>query len=312
MATILVSTWRDGVFALANGTLHAECSGQSVQGLARDGGGNAFAIVDGNLVCRRTSDGTWQTLAKSEIDLACGLAVGANLYLGAYQVPQVMRLGAEGGLERLGGFDSVPGQNQWYAGTALIDGRLVGPPLGVRSMAATCDAKALLVNVHVGGIPRSTDGGTTWQATIAVDSDVHQVCAHHTRPEIVIAATAIGLGISRDGGHTWAIETEGLHAHYCSAVAFAGNDMLVAASAHHFAPQGAIYRRAIDGGEQLLPIPGLPRWFDGIVDSGNIAALGPTLAVADKAGNLYHSQDNGRSWSHHSDPLPTPSSVVVC
>ena len=95
----------------------------------------------------------------------------------------------------------------------------------------------LLANVHVGGIPRSTDGGVTWQPTIDIDTDVHEVCAHPIDPEIVIAAAAAGPGISHDGGATWTIEQDGLPASYCSAVAFLGRDLLVAASTDHFAAQ---------------------------------------------------------------------------
>ena len=62
------------------------------------------------------------------------------------------------------------------------------------------DGSVLLANVHVGGIPRSTDGGVTWQPTIDVDSDVHEVRAHPHRSGVVMAAAAIGLCASRDGG----------------------------------------------------------------------------------------------------------------
>jgi hypothetical protein len=202
----LAATWRNGLFALAGETCQEEWPGQSIKGLARDSSGNALAIVGGKSVRRRTAAGAWQTIAQSELELACCVAVGADIYVGANDAAQVLRVRDDGSLERLTGFDHVPGRDRWYAGTALIDGRLVGPPLGIRSMSATCDGRAIFANVHVGGIPRSTDGGTTWLPTIDVDSDVHQVCAHPTRPDIVIAATGIGLGISRDGGDTWTIE----------------------------------------------------------------------------------------------------------
>jgi hypothetical protein len=311
--TILVSTWSDGLFALADGARHHEWPGHSVSGLEPDGSGSALAILDGKSLCRRTFAGAWQTLAKCDLALACCRAVGPNLYVGTSEVPGVMRVGDDGSLEHLPGFDLVPGRGRWYAGTALINGQIMGPPLGIRSMTATCDGRALFANVHVGGIPRSTDGGVTWQPTIEVDSDVHQVCAHPKRPEMVIAATAIGLGVSRDGGETWTIEREGLHASYCSAVAFIGDDILVAAASGHFASQGAIFRRPIDGRGPLLRVEGgLPRWLDGIADTGNIAVAGSAVAVADRAGKLYWSADAGRSWSRHGDILPTPSSVLVC
>lgn len=224
----------------------------------------------------------------------------------------MLRVSADGQVERLRGFEVMPGRETWYAGSALINGQLVGPPLGVRSMTATSDGATLLANVHVGGIPRSTDGGVTWQPTIDVDSDVHEVCAHPIRPSIVIAAAAMGLCISRDGGATWTVEQQGLHALYCSAVAFAGNGILVAASADHFAREGAIYRRPIDGESPLVPVGcGLHGWIDGIADTGCIATRESSVAVADKGGNLYTSVDAGRTWSHHAGGLPAISSVHV-
>ena len=76
------------------------------------------------------------------------------------------------------------GRDTWYAGSAIVNGQRVGPPLGIRSVTATPDG-VLLVNVHVGGIVRSSDGGITWQPTIDIDTDVHQVCAHPTDPRMV-------------------------------------------------------------------------------------------------------------------------------
>jgi hypothetical protein len=268
--------------------------------------------VGGKSLRRRTAEGAWSTVADSEFELACCAVVGNTIYVGSDSEAAVWRISAAGSLERLAGFDQVPGRERWYAGTALIDGRLLGPPLAIRSMAATCDGKVLLANVHVGGIPRSTDGGVSWHPTIEMDSDVHQVCAHPTRPEIVVAATGIGLGISRDGGQTWTTEREGLHAPYCSEVAVVGDDILVAASADHFAREGAIYRRAIDSDGPLTPVGGgLPRWIDGISDTGNIAVWGQAIAVADRAGNLFLSGNAGHTWSRQDVQLPTPSGLFV-
>src|SRR5258708_15885210 len=147
----------------------------------------------------------------------------------------------------------------------MIKGQRAGPPLGIRSITATQDGAVPLANVHVGGIPRSRDGGATWQPTINVDSDVHEVRAHPNRPGLVMAAAAIGLCTSRDGGMTWDVEQEGMHASYCSAVAFLGDDVLVCAAVDHFAEQAAIYRRRVDGHDSLVAIDrGLPARIDGI------------------------------------------------
>ena len=306
-----MATWRDGLFVVVGETPGQELAHQSVRALAPDGYGGALAIVNGRLLRRRAPDGVWSTIATTEFDLACCVAVGDVIYVGTDDA-RVLRVDAEGAPEQLRGFDAVAGRETWYAGSAVINGQRVGPPLGIRSITATPDGAVLLANVHVGGIPRSTDGGATWQPTIDVDSDVHEVRAHPNRPGVVMAAAAIGLCTSRDGGLTWDVEREGLHASYCSAVAFAGDDVLVSASLDHFAAQGAIYRRRVDGHGPLVAIAGgLPKWIDGIADTGCIATYGSAVAIADRNGNLYLSGDTGRSWSRQAYALPPPSSVLI-
>jgi photosystem II stability/assembly factor-like uncharacterized protein len=62
----------------------------------------------------------------------------------------------------------------------------------------------------------------------------------------------------------------------------------------------------------LLPVGGgLPRWIEGIADTDCIATHASAVAVVDGAGNLYMSEDAGRTWSHGADRLPTPSSILI-
>ena len=265
---------------------------------------------DGHAVWRRTRAGLWSTLATSQLALASVIAVGDAIYLGTDDA-RVLRVDQHGEIELLNSFETIAGRDMWYAGSAVINGQRFGPPLGVRSMTATSEGSVLLVSVHVGGVPRSTDGGVTWQPTIDVGSDVHEVCAHPRRPDTVIAAAAIGLCISRDGGATWIVENEGLDSAYCSAVAFSQEDILVAASTDHFADQGAVYRRPIDGTTPFEPLRGLPRWLGGIVDTGCIATRGGAVAVADRAGNLYVSADAEHEWLHRDVGLPMLSKVLL-
>jgi hypothetical protein len=309
---VLVASWSDGLSVLAGGTRVHELAGRSVRWLTTDGRGGALAIVDARALEQRTAAGQWCTLGTSHCDLACCVLVGDTIFAGTDDA-RMLRVGVDGGeLEELAGFGGVAGRETWYAGAIEVNGELLGPPLGVRSISATADGAALLANVHVGGIARSTDGGATWHPTIEVDADVHEVRAHPTRPDVVIAAAARGLCVSRDGGATWQVTTDGLHAPYCSAVAFAGAHLLVAASTDHFATEGAIYRRELDSPAALVPVGGgLPRWLQGITDTGNLAAHGDTLAVADRGGNLYVSADAGRSWALCAQDLQAPSSVLV-
>lgn len=306
----LAATWDDGVFVYIGENRHHELAGQPVGALAPDSHGSALAIVAGHALRRRTPDGKWITLATSEVQLSCCVSVGDVIYVGTDDA-RVLRVGETGDIETIRGFEAVAGRDTWYAGSAVIDGQRVGPPLGIRSITVTADRRVLLANVHVGGIPRSTDGGATWHPTIDIDSDVHEVCAHPADPEIVIAAAAVGLCVSHDGGATWTVDQDGLHASYCSAVAFLGNDLLVAASTDHFAKQGAIYRRPLDRRHSFALVAGLPRWIDGIADTRCIATQGSAAAVADRAGNLWLSTDSGQAWVRHAERLPAPSSILI-
>jgi len=307
---VLMAAWRDGLFVVSQQESRQELAGHSVRGLTTDGHGGALAIVDGQTLRQRSADGAWTTLASSDAGLACCVASGDAVYLGT-ETADVLRLGADREVVRLAGFDSVKGRETWYAGRALVDGKLMGPPLGIRSISAAPDG-TLLANVHVGGIPRSTDAGLSWQPTIEIDVDVHEVRAHPDRPGVVMAAAAAGLCSSRDGGATWRVQHEGLHARYCSAVTFVGDDVLVAASDGHFAAQGRIYRKPIAGDGPLCPVlSGLPEWTDGIVDTHCIGVSGSLIAFADRGGNVYVSVDAGLSWSRAAQGLAAPSSVLV-
>jgi hypothetical protein len=299
------------VRTVRDGAVQQELAGVPVGSLTMDGRGGVLAIVGGRSLQRRSADATWTTIGTSELELAVCTPLGDGIFVGTSDA-RVLRLASNGSFEQLHGFDVVPGRDSWYAGSAVINGKVMGPPLGVRSMAATSDQRTLLVNVHVGGVPRSTDAGVTWTPTIDIECDVHQVCAHPTRPELVVAASAVGLCVSWDGGASWSIETEGMHARYCSAVAFSGDEILVSASSDHFASQGAIYRRPISGGPLRLMEGGLPRWLSGIADTGNLAASASIVAVADRAGNLYLSEDGAATWATVASRLPGPSSVLIC
>lgn len=311
--TILVATWRDGLFAVTGDGRTQEIANQPVRGLASDGRGGALAIVGGHSLRRRAPSGEWTTVGTSEFELSCCMAVRDAIYAGTDDA-RMLRLSHQGnGLDPVDGFNNIAGRDAWFAGSAIVNGQRVGPPLGIRSVAANSNGSILFANVHVGGIPRSVDGGRTWQPTIDINSDVHEVCAHPSDPDIVVAASAIGLCISLDAGVTWTIERDGLHAPYCSAVAFSRDDILVSASTDHFATQGRIYRRPIrPDGDTAAVENGLPTWLNGIADTGCIATNGSTAAVVDKAGTLYLSTEFGLAWSQTGSKLPTPSSVLIC
>ena len=310
--TILVATWGDGLFAVTGDGRRQEIADLSVRGLAPDGRGGTLAIVGGHSLRRRAPSGQWVTVATSEFELSCCMALRDTIYVGTDDA-RILRLSdGSAGLEPIDGFNNVAGRNAWFAGSAIVNGQRLGPPLGIRSVAANSNGSVLFANVHVGGIPRSMDGGRSWQPTIDINNDVHEVRAHPTSPDIVVAASAVGLCISRDAGAMWTIERDGLHASYCSAVAFSGDNIFVSASTDHFAAQGRIYRRPILPNGNIVAVEGgMTTWTEGIVDTGCIAANGSSIAVADRAGGLYVSDDFGRAWSCRFTGLPTPSGALI-
>jgi hypothetical protein len=82
MATILESTWADGLYVFEGGPPRHELAGRAVRGLASDDHGNALAIVGGNDLWRRTAGGAWSTLARRTEPLSAIVAVGNDIYVG--------------------------------------------------------------------------------------------------------------------------------------------------------------------------------------------------------------------------------------
>jgi len=308
--TIIAASWNNGLFVISGDTVSQELQEKAIRGLCA-GRGGLLAIVDGHQLCSRSAQGHWDTLATSDSPLSCILATREAVLVGTDDA-QLLRLTASGELQPLPGFRQVAGRERWYAGTAVIDGRVIGPPLGVRSLTATCDERAWFANVHVGGIPRSTDAGSSWHPTLEIDWDVHEVCAHPSRPQVLAAASGAGLCISVDGGASWSVTQEGLHAPYCAAVAFCGDDVLVCAANDHFADTSGLYRAPYTAPQQLAPVMiGESRWLGGIADTACLTTKGESVAVVGRAGQLHWSGDGGRNWRTHGRGLRMISTLLI-
>ena len=298
--SVLVAT-TDGYHIFTSKGQHlTSLEGHALTAFAPGVGGSWLGVVDGHELWQHAPDGTWSPLATWESGLTWPLAVGHDVLVGTADA-RVLRLG-DGGFTPLAGFDAAPGRDEWHP---------VGSPLCVRSMTATGDGGAVLVNVHVGGILRSTDDGATWQPTIAVDDDVHQVLAHPADPAMVVAAASVGLCRSTDGGATWTASIEGLHASYARAVAFVGDDVLVSASDGPFTTRSAIYRAPVAGGPAVQVTGGLPQWLDGNVDTGCLAANAKQIALADSAGNVWASPVDHDEWTLVAEAMSGIRAVAV-
>jgi hypothetical protein len=260
-----------------------------------------WALADGDTVLHRDPHGSWTELASTgEHELTCLLAAPDLVLIGAEPV-RLLRLEGDQ-LEWVDSLDGTPGHETWHTPWG-------GPP-AVRSMARD-QAGRLHVNVHVGGIPRSLDGGASFQPTIEVDADVHQVLAHPELPDVVLAATAAGLARSDDGGGHWRFEHQGMHARYCRAVAVAGKTILVSVSSGPAGRRAALYRAPLDGPARFERCTaGLPEWFDGNVDTGCLAADGDSVALGTADGSLFRCEDAGATWTQAAEGLPAVRAVA--
>jgi hypothetical protein len=255
-------------------------------------------LLDGQLVWHRDPDGAWAEVARlDELHGNCVIPVGEAVLIGTREA-HLLRL-SRGALEPVTSFDRVEGRNEWYTPWG-------GPP-DVRS-GAVDESEAIYVNVHVGGIPRSDDGGNGWKPTIDIHSDVHEVVAI---PGLVLAATARGLATSADHGETWAYSTEGLEATYSRAVAVAEDIVLISASRGPRGDRAAVYRRRIKSGDPFERCTqGLPGWFDHNIDTGCLAASGMSVAFGTQEGDVYSSADCGATWERVAEGLPAVRNVT--
>ena len=283
---ILVGT-QSGLWQLAGDastsveTLH----GRRVTALARDGG-STWAILDGSALWQ-DPDGAWTRRAAIDGQPATCLAPTSSGLLVGTEQAHLLRL-ADGKLTRIESFDTAEGRATWHTPW--------GDPADVRSIGIAADG-TIHVNVHVGGVVRSRDGGATWAPTVDIENDVHQVLAHPSRAEVVLVASAEGFGASRDGGDSWIFSTTGLHAHYLRAVAVADDVVLISASTGPHGRRSALYRRALDGATRFERCTdGLPKWFDANIDTGCLAARGSLVVFGTGEGHVYRSVDAGGHW----------------
>ena len=299
MTTLLTGT-DHGLFQLRRGDPSAaiQLGGNSVDALVADDDGAWWAVVEGWEVWRAPAHRRWwdlQALASSP-RLTCLLPTPAGLFAGTAEA-HLTRLGDDGRLDPVEGFDHVEGRDEWHTPS--------GRPADTRTLSWSPDGDGdgtLYAGVHVGGVVLSTDGGRSWRpGGLDIHADVHQVLAG-TAPGRVLAACARGLAVSEDGGDTWRIDDQGLHATYSRAVAATSGSVVLCASNGPGGDQAALYRRPLDGNEPFERCrEGLPEDLGGNVETGCLVSQGDTVAFAGPNGQTYVSTDEGLTWVRFAD-----------
>lgn len=260
--------------------------------------GQRWVILDGETVLRAGEAG-WEEVAHLDrLRARCLLPVGDRLLIGTSEA----HLFDATAKVLVSSFDRIETRSQWYTPWG-------GPP-DTRSLSLSPKG-SILANVHVGGVWRAADPDADWHEVVAVDADTHEVRADPQTGTVAVAA-AIGFGQSRDDGETWEWTTDGLHGTYCRAVAFASSTVFVTASTGPFSKQAAVYRRPLDHtGPFERCQDGLPEWFASNVDTGCLAAAGVTVVLGTGEGEMYLSQDEGRSWELLARDLPPVHAVAL-
>jgi hypothetical protein len=299
--TVLVGTVTGVMMIRDDARPQLEIDG-AVTALAPDANGACWGVLDRRTLIHRELDGSWVTVP-AEVDdpITAVHPTGFGALVGTDDARLWAIVRADS--SPVTGFDSVAGRDRWHA---------VGSPRPyVRSVTSTAGDGALLASVHVGGIPRSTNGGASWFPTVDVDADVHEVRAHPVDQNLVMAAAAVGLLESDDGGATWREPaTRGLHATYLRALAFPTGAVIVSASDGPFGRRVALYRRDLEGRDFERCTAGLPDWLPVIVDTGLLAARGRRV-VAGTADQIALSDDSGQHWTILAGELPPVTAVAV-
>jgi len=241
----------------------------------------AWAVVDGREVVRDAE--RVEQLDDDGPAAICVLAVDDGALVGTAE-GHLLRVPGGGRVES---FEQAGGRDRWYTPW--------GGPADVRSLALGPDG-TLFASVHVGGILRSADGGASWEPTLDIDIDVHQVVVADDGS--VLAATAFGLATSTDGGRSFEVAGAGLHACYARAVAVAGDVVLLSVSTGPDGHRAAVYRRPLHGGGAFRRTAiGLPGTLPGNIDTFCLIAEGHRAALGTFAGRVYGSDDAGATWS---------------
>ena len=262
----------------------------------------AWALVDGRELWRSADMFGWSRVATVPKRRATCVATSPDGLLVGTARAHLLRL--EGTrLVPVSSFDEAEGRSEWYTPW--------GAPADVRSISGGGSGR-LYVNVHVGGVLRSTDGGAGWRPTLDIEQDVHQVLAPSDHARLVLVAAAEGFGVSRDGGDTWQWQNDGLHAHYCRAVALADDTVLLSASTGHHGRRAAVYRRALDGGTRFERCHvGSSEWFSDNVDTGCLVARGSKVAIGTEDGSVFLSEDRGSRWEEVRKGLPAVRAIAL-
>ena len=292
MPTKLLAGTDDGLHELGD-EQRVHLAGRECTSISNDTSG-IWTLVDRRELWHCPPSDDWKQIAQlDDFEAECLLPTQAGVLVGTSEA-HLSKL-ADNGFEPVSSFDHAEGRDAWFTPWG-------GPP-AVRSLSTDPDG-GIYANVHVGGVLRSRDGGRSWQPTIDIHADVHQVVFDNVSG-LLLAASLEGLAVSEDRGESWTFNTEGLHAGYCRAVAVTGETVLVTASTGPFTDRAAVYRVPLPAsGAFEKCATGLLKWFPKNIDTYCLAASGSEAAFGTSDGRVFRSSDEGKTWELAAKGLP--------
>src|SRR5215813_2037948 len=153
----------DGLHVLGHGDGAAggaicaeELAGREIVAI-EPGGGGPWALVGSKEIWRH-ADGRWsQAASTGRRTGTCLAATSAGLLIGTTRGHLLLL--EKGRTALVPSFDQADGREAWHTPW--------GAPADVRSISAAHDGP-IYVNVHVGGVLRSTDGGADWRPLLDI------------------------------------------------------------------------------------------------------------------------------------------------
>jgi photosystem II stability/assembly factor-like uncharacterized protein len=168
----------------------------------------------------------------------------------------------------------------------------------------------IYASIEVGGLLRSTDGGSSWQEFPSLYEDVHRLMIHPAKPKFLYAVTGRGLYVSPGDGAAWEqwTQREDAIGGYPDGFVFRPSDpKLMFMTAAHDAPgtwrtthfAGARISRSQDGGRTWEILKnGLPDRLQASIEAFCLEEAPTSTAIfaATTAGEILCSEDLGDSW----------------
>ena len=205
------------------------------------------------------------------------------------------------------GFQDVPESTNWGFHAPTRDSH-------VRDLVVSPgDVGLLYAGIEVGGVVRSTDGGSSWQQLPGLDDDIHCLHLGTDKQQRVYAATASAPYRSSNGGDEWEKINDGLDRRYTLHIAAAPDDadqvlVTVSENARRKSPQ---FYRSTNGGQSWLKVEGLGEGEEAedmvVAFEWDPSSSNDVYAGTD-GGELYHSSDRGQTWQQL--PVTLPSVAV--